>query len=41
MRVRHFTTTLLDHDSAHIQQALDMLKSELGENYILKLALHA
>jgi GNAT superfamily N-acetyltransferase len=36
MRLQHFTTTLLDYDSAHIQQALGVLKSELGENYILR-----
>ena len=36
MKLRHFTTTLLDSDSAHIQQALGVLTSELGENYILR-----
>ena len=36
MKLRHFTTSLLDYNSAHIQQALAMLKGELGENYILR-----
>jgi GNAT superfamily N-acetyltransferase len=36
MKSRYFTTSLLDHNSAHIQQALCTLKGELGENYILK-----
>jgi ribosomal protein S18 acetylase RimI-like enzyme len=36
MKLRYFTTALLDHNSAHIQQALDTLKGELGKNYILR-----
>jgi ribosomal protein S18 acetylase RimI-like enzyme len=34
MKLRHFTTTLLDSNSAHIQQALGVLTGELGENYV-------
>ena len=34
MKLRHFTTTPLDTDSTHVQQALGVLTSQLGENYI-------
>ncbi len=34
MKLQHFTTSLLAYNSAHIQQALSMLRGELGENYI-------
>jgi GNAT superfamily N-acetyltransferase len=36
MKLRHVTTSLLDYNSTSIQQALDVLKGELGENYILR-----
>jgi ribosomal protein S18 acetylase RimI-like enzyme len=36
MKSRHFTTSLLTYNSAHIQQALGVLEGALGENYILR-----